>query len=189
MFFMTLSFKKIWWFIWESNSIWSWVLDFLLAFIFIKFIFFPLLAVIFSASLPMVIVESNSMVHQGNFDQWWSNYGAWYDNNNITKAQFKEWGFTNGINKGDIIIVHGQKNYQKGDIIIFRTPLQTTPIIHRVVFDLGNGFLSTKGDNNQYQLSVEKEIRKDQIVGKAIGKIPWLGWIKLFAVNPASALG
>jgi len=178
--------KQIWHFLWESNSIWSWIVDFVLAFVFIKFIFFPLLSLIFSSALPMVIVESKSMIHQGDFDAWWSKFGRWYEQNGITETQFKQWSFQNGINKGDIIVVQGADNYNIGDIIIFKVSIQSTPIIHRVV-TIDNGIYSTKGDNNQYQLPYEKSTAKDQIFGKAIAKIPWLGWIKLIAVNPFNA--
>jgi signal peptidase I len=181
--------KQAWHFLWESNSVWSWIIDFILAFIFIKFIFFPVLSLIFSSALPMVIVESNSMIHQGeNFDEWWSKFGSWYENNGIEKEYFKQYKFQSGINKGDIIVVAGNKNkgYEKGDIIVFNVSIQSTPIIHRIV-SKGN-FYSTKGDNNQYQLASERVINKDQIIGKAIGRIPWLGWIKLIVFNPMKAL-
>ena len=181
------AFGKAWHFIWESNSIWSWIFDFILAFIFIKFILFPLLSLTFSASLPMVIVESKSMIHQGDFDEWWTGFGDWYGQNNISKEQFKTFSFTDGINKGDIIVVQGKESYDIGDIIVFKVAVQKTPIIHRVVFK--DGTYSTKGDNNQYQLSYEKDTNKEQIVGKAIARIPWLGWIKLIAVNPLNAFG
>jgi len=177
---------RVWHFLWESNSIWSWIVDFVLAFVFIKFIFFPLLSLIFASSLPMVIVESKSMIHQGDFDAWWSKFGSWYEQNGITEAQFKQWGFQNGINKGDIIVVQGSDNYELGDVIIFKVPIQATPIIHRLVV-IDNEIYSTKGDNNQYQLPYEKSTAKNNVYGKAIAKIPWLGWIKLIVVNPLNA--
>ena len=178
-------FKTIWQFLWESDSIWSWVVDFILAFVLIKFVFFPALGLIFASPLPMVIVESNSMIHQGDFDEWWNSYGEWYAQNGITKEQFKEWSFENGMNKGDIIVVQGESSYEKGDIIIFNVAVQKTPIIHRVVST--GDFYSTKGDNNLDQLSFEKTIQKNQVLGKAIGKIPYLGWIKLIVFSPFNA--
>jgi hypothetical protein len=177
--------KRIWHFLWESNSIWSWLVDFILAFVLIKFVFFPALSLIFASPLPMVIVESSSMVHNGNFDEWWQDSGSWYEQNGISKEQFKEWSFENGMNKGDIIVVQGEKEYEKGDIVIFRVSSQSTPIIHRIVST--GDFYSTKGDNNQYQLAAEKTIAKNQVLGKAIAKIPYLGWIKLIVFNPFSA--
>lgn len=182
-----MNFKKIWHFLWESNSILSYIAVFILAFLIIKFMFFPILNLTFSTSLPLVIVESNSMLHQGNFDEWWNSHGTWYEQNGISKQEFQSWKFLNGINKGDIIIVKGTNGiYEKGDIIIFKVPVQSTPIIHRIIST--GDYYSTKGDNNQYQLSQEKVINKGQVVGKAVGKIPLVGWIKLIIFNPFGAL-
>jgi signal peptidase I len=183
---MEKGIKTVWQFLWESNSAWSWIVDFILAFVIIKFIFFPALSLIFASPLPMVIVESQSMIHQGDFDEWWGSYGQWYGQKNITEEQFKDWSFQGGINKGDIIVVQGQSDYKKGDIIIFKVSTQTTPIIHRIV-STGEVY-STKGDNNQDQLPIEKNISKSQILGKAIAEIPVLGWIKLIVTNPFQAL-
>ena len=149
--------KKTWYFIWESDSIWSWIIDLILIFIIVKFIFFPVMGLILATPLPFVIVESNSMHHDGNFDEWYSKFDSWYENNEITKEEILEWPYNNGLDKGDIIIVLGKNpsEYEVGDIIIFKTKVQTIPIIHRLV-DIEqeeNEFLfSTKGDNNQAQL-------------------------------------
>jgi len=45
--------------------------------------------------------------------------------------------------------------------------------------------LSTKGDNNKDQLptGIENDVQKGKIFGKAIFKIPKLGWVKLFIVE------
>lgn len=177
--------KKIWHFLWESNSVWSYLAVFIIAFIAIKFMFFPILNLIFSTSLPLVIVESNSMLHTAEFDSYWESHGAWYEENGISKSDFQAYSFNNGINKGDIIVVQGKNSYEKGDVIIFKVPIQSTPIIHRIVSS--GSYYSTKGDNNQYQLAMEKTINPNQVLGKAIGKIPYLGWIKLFVFNPFGA--
>ena len=69
-----------------------------------------------------------------------------------------------------------------GDIIVFSAS-QTNPIIHRIIeIKESNGVrvFSTLGDNNQGQLSFEKEISEEQLVGKATFKVaPYLGWVKL----------
>jgi hypothetical protein len=49
-------------------------------------------------------------------------------------------------------------------------------------------FISTKGDNNQGQLSVEKNIINQQIVGRAVFRIPKLGWGKLIFVEIFKAI-
>jgi len=55
--------KAGWDFIWHSNSVWSWLANIVLAFIFIKFIFYPGLGVLFNTSYPLVAVVSGSMEH------------------------------------------------------------------------------------------------------------------------------
>lgn len=175
-------FQKISWFLLEDESWISWLVCLTLCFLIIKFIFFPLMGVLFSTNLPFVIVESESMQHNGNFEQWWTNFHGWYDNNNITKEQFLQFPLHNGFDKGDIIAVRKVNEYKIGDIIVFDSG-QSKPIIHRTVES--NISISTKGDNNNGQLpgGVEDNIQKDKIYGKAIFKIPKLGWVKLFIVE------
>ena len=177
-----ITWKKIWHFIWEEDSILSWLVDLILAFIIVQFIFFPLLGAILASPLPMVVVESTSMLHETDFSGFWEKYGSFYENSNITKEMFSQFSFQNGFDKGDIMIIKGQNDYSIGDIIVFKIPQQSTPIIHRIISKEG-GIYSTKGDHNPTQLSYEKSISKEQIIGKAVGKIPKLGWIKMVFVD------
>jgi hypothetical protein len=204
------TWKKIWDFLWKSNSVWSWIADFILVFLLVKFIIFPVFGLVFGTSLPFVIIESGSLEHKivsydsaippgicgsffneskdisSDFNLYWQYCGSWYEEHNITRAEFEQWRWQRGMNKGDIIIVKGLKNrdYKKGDIIIFRRIEQQykTPIIHRVI-DVKDGIFSTKGDHNGGQLDYEKEISQEQVVGRAIARIPKLGWVKLFFVE------
>ena len=92
--------KKTWWFIWESNSIWSWIVCILLAFIIIKFLVYPGLGLALGTSHPIVAVVSNSMEHDGKFDYWWESkaicdnkqctQNEYYATFNITKDQFQD---------------------------------------------------------------------------------------------------
>ena len=173
---------EIWHFLWESDSPLSWIVDLILAFLIVKWILFPLMGLIFATSLPMVVVESTSMLHETNYDDFWSQYGGFYTNFGISKEQFSGFSLKNGFDMGDIIILHGEKDYHVGDIIVFDSKVQATPIIHRII-RIDNGIYSTKGDHNNVQLPYEKEIQKYQIIGKAVGKVPYLGWPKLFLVN------
>jgi len=172
-------FRKIWHFLWESNSIISWFICLMICFLLVVFVFFPLASFIFATPLPFVVVESSSMEHYGNFNEWWSSFGEWYVRHNITKNDTLSWPFCNGIDKGDIVIVKKAGEYRKGDVIVFAVTGEL-PIIHRVIAINGN--VSTKGDNNRGQLPRGKEnnIAKERIFGKAIAKIPKLGWVKLF---------
>jgi len=68
-----LSLKKAWEFIWKSDSVWSWLINIVLAFLFIKFIFYPLVGIMLTEpsmigkgelnNYPLVAVVSGSMEH------------------------------------------------------------------------------------------------------------------------------
>lgn len=157
----------------------SWLVSLIIAFVLIKFIFFPVLSFITGTSLPLVVVESCSMYHSSNFDSWWNSNGDWYSNRGIQKEDFEDFGLTNGLNKGDVVFVVGKNEYKKGDIIIFNTGVYQYPLIHRIVKE---DPFSTKGDNgftNPSQLPVETNIEESSIFGKAVFRIPGLGWAKL----------
>jgi len=194
--------KKFWKWLWESESWWSYLVFLILVFIIIKLIFLPGLGLIFGTSLPLAIVESSSMDHSSlsetsptngydicgkefsekkffNLNEYWLTCGAWYEDKNISQEQFKEFKFKNGFRKGDIIIIFGKNNIQLGDVIIFDAG-RSNPIIHRVI---SLSPLQTKGDHNNDQLSEEKNINNNKIVGVAWGRIPYLGWVKLFFVE------
>ena len=190
--------KDLWNFLWNSDSPLSWIVDLILAFIIVKWIFFPLLSLLFASSLPMVVVESQSMLHGIDYtgvicgthvddyrnspDSYWAYCGDFYQNAGISKSEFFKFPLSNGFDKGDIMIIIGQSDYKIGDIIVFDSRIQATPIIHRII-KIEDGNYSTKGDHNPNQLSYEKEIEKSQIIGKAVFKVPMLGWLKLFFVE------
>ena len=56
--------KKLWRFIWHSNSIWSWIANVIIAFVLIKFIIYPGIGLILGTSYPVVAVMSESMDHR-----------------------------------------------------------------------------------------------------------------------------
>lgn len=188
--------KKTWNFLWKDDSLLSWIVSIILAFIIVKFIFFPLLSLIFGSAMPLVVVESGSMHHPGsflgnllvlesNFDKWWVQSEIWYTNIGITKEQAINWPLKTGIEIGDIILVVRASNLKVGDIIIFNAG-QSHPIIHRIIEikeQDGKKVYSTKGDNNSGQLQIEKEIQESAIIGKAYLRLPKLGWIKLVFVK------
>ena len=55
--------KKIWYFIWD-DSIWSWIVNIILAFVLIKFVVYPGLGFLLNTSHPVVAVVSSSMEHR-----------------------------------------------------------------------------------------------------------------------------
>lgn len=171
--------KKFWNFLKEDT--WqSWIVSIVLIVIFIKLIFFPFFSFLTGSPLPLVVVESCSMYHESPFNEWWSKNSEWYEDKNIAKTEFESFAFKNGLNKGDIILIIGKKTYEVGDVIIFNAPTKH-PIIHRIV---GESPHSTKGDHNTNQLPIETEIAQEQIIGKSLVKIPFLGWIKLIFFEP-----
>lgn len=149
-----------------------------LTFLFLLLIFFPLLRLVTGTSYPLVIVESCSMHHdEYGFSKVLDN--NIYLNNNISLEDSERWDFPRGFDKGDIVFIVGAKKISKGDVIIFSAG-GGNPIIHRVIDDVEP--YQTKGDNyvsNSGQLEIEKNISEDRVLGKAVFKIPYIGWVKL----------
>ena len=217
--------KKTWSWIWYSDSILSWLVALIIIFIFVKFIFFPLLSLVMGTSLPLAGVESSSMDHQIvkddagifnlcgeayaptqatyiDFDEYWNRCGEWYEVRSITKEEFSQFYLKNGFKKGDILIVWGRFYPKIGDTIIFKPnvdSLAPRPIVHRVVqINQVNGetIIQTKGDHNREQLDKnnniyrtdEKNIAQDQIIGKVIFRVPYLGWLKIWMMEITSRI-
>lgn len=180
--------KKSWEVIWKDDSFKGWIISLVFIFVVIKFIFFPLLNLATGTSLPLAIVESCSMYHSGNifgnFDNWWDRYDSKYQEFNIDKEEFQDFPLKKGFSKGDIIFIIRARpeKLQVGDVIIFNSD-QKNPIIHRIMEikqEKGIYIFSTIGDNNDGQLSIEKQITEEQLVGKAVLNIlPSIGWAKL----------
>lgn len=186
--------KKIWHFIWEDDSVWSWLANIALAFVLIKYVVYPGLGFLLSTSHPVVAVVSESMEHNSNFDGWWQKSSAWYANNGIEKEDFRDFSFKGGFNKGDIMVLKGKKaeSINIGDIIVFWSA-KKDPIIHRVVKkwqENDDYYFQTKGDNyrtNPVPIKSpfldETRIGQEQIVGNAVLQIPLLGYIKIWFVE------
>ncbi len=101
------------------------------------------------------------------------------------------------LNVGDLIAVQGGFNvsditavYETGDIIVFHNP--TNPddlIVHRAVEKHQNGdafYLKTQGDNNSV---IDRwEIYDDDLVGKVVGTVPYLGHVPLFVHTPTGIM-
>jgi len=183
--------KKTWWFIWEDDSIWSWIVNIILAFVLIKFIVYPGLGFLLSTSYPIVAVVSSSMEHDGSFDNWWNSQEGWYLKSDISREEFSEFNFKNGFNKGDIMVLYGKKpaNIEVGEVIVFRSG-RPDPIIHRVVkkWEVDSEYyFQTKGDHNVDSIKSltldETNINEDDYLGKAVVRVPLLGYIKIWFVE------
>ncbi len=213
------SWRKLWHFLWYEDSVESWVVSILVSFILIKFVVYPLLGLLFGTSFPVVAVVSNSMEHNHPFDEWWASQEDLYLRYNITKYRFEEYPLKTGFNKGDIIFLVGvaPERVNLGDVIVFWGD-QPYPIIHRVVavnYDEHGWSYSTKGDNNLGQIikpgfderRVPYEVRCRNgvcprhpaascgeevcrvVLGKAVLRLPFLGWVKIGFVDLLNALG
>ncbi len=173
-----VKFKKFWKFIFYDDSILSYVLNFILAFIFIKYILFPGFGLVLNTSYPIVAIVSGSMQHKIvehricddyvmntydmslNLSQWWHFCSNYYVKNfNITKSNFTHFEYKNGLNIGDVMVLYGKnpKDIKVGDVIVFipedkRFFEQMGPVIHRVVKKWktsdGKYHFQTKGDHN-----------------------------------------
>ena len=158
----------------------SMIVSVILIILIIKFMVFPALSLVTGSKLPVVIVESCSMYHESSFDSWWESNSGFYNARGIEKEDFELFTLKNGLNKGDIVIIINNGEYKKGDIIVFQSETKY-PLIHRIIEENPIG---TKGDHNSDQISlngknIEKKIQEERIIGKAVGKVPLLGWIKL----------
>jgi len=206
-------YGKVWHFLWYEDSLLSWLCLLVLSFVLIKFIVYPGLGLILGTPFPIVAVVSESMDHhltngaicgthpeeyERSFESYWRACGSWYEEHDISQEKFKEFSLHNGFSKGDIIILIGRdpKDINIGEVIVFRAQdvaRKPDPIIHRVVAKgvHTNGeqryFFQTKGDHNpgihQDSIIQEAEIDEERILGVAWFKIPWLGYVKIFAVQ------
>lgn len=203
--------KRIWHFLWKDDSIWSWLVNIVVAFLLIRYIIYPALGILLGTPFPIVAVVSESMEHglhngqlcgqqfaqfKESFDNYWQVCGPWYEAAGISKGQFRSFRFPDGFNKGDVIILWRahQDNIKVGDILIFQGN-RPQPIIHRVIRispEEGKAWYQTKGDHNSDSISQglgETKIGHERIFGKGIIRLPYLGWIKIIFVEMVRPLG
>jgi len=197
--------KKVWYFIWEDDSWASWFVNIILAFVLIKWIVYPVLGLLLATSHPIVAVVSSSMEHdEGSFDAWWQSkaicsdgysctQAEYYTSLGITKDEFEEFTFRNGFNRGDIMLLYRTKpeKVEPGDVIVFLAN-RPDPVIHRVVQtgqDDGTYIFKTKGDNNMDSFYFESYIPDDHYIGRAVFRVPYLGYIKIGFVMLLDVIG
>ena len=203
--------KRTWHFFWHEDSVVSWIANLIVAFLLIRYIVYPVLAIILGTSFPIVAVVSESMehgLHKGvicgqqfdefheSFDNYWDVCGSWYENCNLTKAEFRSFPFRNGFNKGDVIILWraNNGNLKVGDILVFQGN-KPQPIIHRVIKTWQEGdnhYYQTKGDHNSKSMTGplgESRISEQRVLGKGAVRIPYLGYMKILFVDAVRPLG
>jgi len=203
--------RKVWHFFWHEDSVASWIVNLVVAFVVIKYALYPVLGLLFGTSFPIVAVISESMEHglsnnlicgqqfeemKESFDNYWDLCGYWYEGKGITKEQFESFPFQNGFNKGDVIILWraSPQNLDVGDILVFQAD-RPQPIIHRVVKSVQDNekvYYQTKGDHNRDSIQQpleEHQISEERILGKGVIRIPYLGWVKILFVDALSLVG
>jgi len=82
------------------------------------------------------------------------------------------------IKTGSVVVVKPEKNYQIGDIITFGPFSKNHPPTTHRIYDIkiagSKTFYITKGDANN--APDQKEISQEDILGKVILIIPWVGY-------------
>jgi signal peptidase I len=114
--------------------------------------------------------------------------------------------FEHTLHTGDIVIIQSvnpadlKLNYPNSDIIVYKDPNDPTgtPIIHRIAerYEInGTLYFQTKGDGNpvdkwptpispreydsNYLWFTGQGVAQDQVEGRVVMRIPWIGWIAL----------
>lgn len=186
--------KKVYRWLRDEESVLAFVVNLLIAFVVIKYLLYPGLGWVLGTPYPVVAVVSGSMEHPGSFDNWWNTMcrkdllhnsvvtqGDLYANYGIDKQVFSDFVWKNGFNKGDIMVLASPKKIKQGDVIVFISGGPADPIIHRVISVTGG--ISTKGDNNCVSAGFEQNIPEERVIGKAVVRVPWLGWVKIAFVS------
>ncbi len=90
------------------------------------------------------------------------------------------------IKMGGIVMVKPMEDYKIGDVISFgevtRTKAPTTHRIYDMKITEGRISYITKGDANN--APDQKEISKDEIIGKVLIDVPYFGYVVDFAKKP-----
>lgn len=113
------------------------------------------LALALGTELPLVAVESNSMV-----------------------PTFSQGDIL-------LLVGAQQQDIRVGDIIVYLPDGHTVPIVHRVIQINPDGSFQTKGDANTHQFPFELNVTARQIKGKEVFIVPYLGWVKIKAGEAA----
>ena len=89
------------------------------------------------------------------------------------------------IKTGSIVVVKPADDYKIGDIVTFQKRIDKEPTTHRIEEIRvvgGSPIYTTKGDANNAE--DRGEIQKEEIIGKVLFSIPYLGYIINFIQKP-----
>ena len=133
---------------------------FLIAFAFLgSYLIYFILQIALNTSTPMVVVVSGSMEPN--------------------------------IHKGDLLFIQGvdPEDIEIGDVIVYDAHglwwgAPEDPIVHRVVDieeDDDKLYFITKGDANE--LKDKEPVPENRVLGKVVGRIPYVGWVKIILTD------
>jgi len=177
------AFKRLISYSWYGEDFFSYIVFFLLVYLGYKIILTPLFLLFFKTKIPFNVIISESMEHHNlEFNKWWELNGLYFKKFNISKEEFEQFPFKNGLNIGDFVLILGKnkKDVRLGDIIVYHVNYKgkEMDIIHRVIKikkENGKICFETVGDNNKgIQLPFERNICK--IEGVLVFRIPYLGY-------------
>lgn len=155
--------------------------------------------VVVSNKFPEICGSYQEETAKLNLDEYWSFCGPWYEDNvDISKEKFKDFDFKNGMNIGDVVVLTraNPNKLEVGDVIVFiqKENPRKEPIIHRIVKieNTSSGIkIQTKGDHNRDSINVstrteyidEYDITEENLVGKALIRVPYVGYVKILAYD------
>jgi signal peptidase len=105
---------------------------------------------------------------------------------NIEVKIVKSGSMEPSIMTGAIVVVKPSKSYVVGDVVTFgEDTKQQIPTTHRIISITekeGKTFFMTKGDANEEADATE--VSKDEVIGKILFDVPYLGYVLDFARQP-----
>lgn len=170
--------KKVWNFLWKEESLASYIAFTIVVFLLLRFVAFPIFLFVTGYS-DVAAVVSSSMEHNALTNY---TFYRWLEFNGFNISEVRNWPYLDGLKVGDVVVVKKvpPEEIHVGDIILFYT--EKGQIIHRVVYVRRSGnnyYYTTKGDANPIIMSVEKDIPYEEVKGKLVKKIPYIGWPKV----------
>jgi signal peptidase I len=158
--------------------------------IILSFVIGNLLNLALGNTTPLVAVMSGSMVHDSTTET--VHYG-YLIGMGFSRSEILGFPLSSGFSKGDVLVIKGEKDgaLKVGDVVVFNAPGARYPIIHRIIGiqkdSTGASFYRTKGDHNSAPdswLTPHKNVQ-----GKAIFKVPVVGYVKVVPLEICTSLG
>ncbi len=175
-----------------GENIYSLIFYLVIFYILLVYVVFPSVYA-FTPISDISAVISPSMVHQQ--PQINLTYYGWLYSHGFNRSQVAEWPFPDGLPVGSLAIAYKvpAADIKVGDIIIYKAYVngKYIDVIHRVVNEtVINGVyrFTTKGDANPYPLSFEYNIPYQDVVGKVVVAIPYLGYPRYLVYLLSSSL-